>query len=106
MNDLRALKGRAKAGGRSTKEAAPLPLETPHWSSKAEARLAVFTWIEAWYNPRRRHSALEYLSPLNYERKHATVTHELGLPTAPLASGLLRAGGGTVDNPAAQIMNT
>ena len=25
-----------------------------------DARLAVFDFIEGWYNPRRRHSALEY----------------------------------------------
>lgn len=42
------------------------------WKSKTEARLEVFTWIEAWYNPRRRHSALNYLSPINFERSHAT----------------------------------
>lgn len=86
-------------------------LDRRSWKTKTEARLAVFTWIEAWYNPRRRHSALEYLSPVNYERKHAvatttdTVHFEHGLPTAPLASGFLRAGGATVDNPAPQFMN-
>ena len=36
----------------------------------AEARLAVFKYIEGWFNPHRRHSALDYLSPVNYERKH------------------------------------
>jgi putative transposase len=40
------------------------------WRTKAEARTAVFTWIEAWYNPRRRHSALAQMSPINFERKH------------------------------------
>jgi len=86
-------------------------LDRRSWRSKTEARLAVFTWIEAWYNPRRRHSALAYLSPVNYERKHAAATasdtahFETGLPTAPLASGLLRAGGGAVDNPAIKLMN-
>ena len=39
------------------------------WKSKTEARLAIFSWIETWYNPRRRHSALDYLSPSNFERK-------------------------------------
>ena len=34
------------------------------WRTKTEARLAVFTWIESWYNPHRRHSALNYLSPI------------------------------------------
>ena len=38
--------------------------------SKADARMALFTWIEGWYNPRRRHSALDYQSPVNFERKH------------------------------------
>ena len=40
------------------------------WKTKTEARLAVFTWIESWYNPRRRHSGLDYQSPNNFERKH------------------------------------
>jgi hypothetical protein len=36
--------------------------------TQADARLAVFDFIEGWYNPRRRHSALDYLSPMIYER--------------------------------------
>ena len=28
------------------------------WQTKTEAHLALFTYIEGWYNPRRRHSAL------------------------------------------------
>ncbi len=39
--------------------------------SKAEARLALFTYIEGWYNPRRRHSALGRVSPIHFERSHA-----------------------------------
>jgi transposase InsO family protein len=35
-----------------------------------EARLAVFEFIEGWYNPRRRHSAIGYLSPIDYENTH------------------------------------
>jgi putative transposase len=34
-----------------------------------EAALAVFDYIEGWYNPHRRHSALGYLSPNTYERQ-------------------------------------
>jgi putative transposase len=40
------------------------------FKSQSEARLAVFRYIEGWYNPHRRHSALDYLSPVNYERQH------------------------------------
>jgi putative transposase len=45
-------------------------IERHSFESKAQARMAVFTWIEGWYNPRRRHSGLGYLSPLNFERCH------------------------------------
>lgn len=37
--------------------------------SQAEARMAIFTWLEGWYNPHRRHSSLGYLSPMKYESK-------------------------------------
>jgi putative transposase len=40
------------------------------WPTKTEARLALFTYIEGWYNPRRRHSALGQISPANFERNH------------------------------------
>jgi putative transposase len=47
-------------------------LERRIFKTQAEARLAVFEWIEGWYNPHRRHSALGYLSPINYEWKLLT----------------------------------
>jgi putative transposase len=40
------------------------------FKTQAEARMAVFEFIEGWYNPHRRHSALDYLSPVSYERSH------------------------------------
>ncbi len=43
-------------------------LDRQRFRSQAEARRAVFEFIEGWYNPRRRHSSIGYLSPVNYER--------------------------------------
>lgn len=43
-------------------------LERRKFKTKAEARVACFEFIEGWYNPSRRHSALGYQSPINYER--------------------------------------
>jgi putative transposase len=37
------------------------------YRTRAEARSSVFEWIECWYNRRRRHSSLGYLSPETYE---------------------------------------
>jgi len=42
-------------------------IDRRHWASRAEARLEVFWWIEARYNRARRHSALGYRSPAEYE---------------------------------------
>jgi putative transposase len=39
------------------------------WRTQAEARRAVFEYLETFYNRRRRHSALGYLSPAEYERR-------------------------------------
>ena len=38
------------------------------FKTQAEAKLAIFDWLEGWYNPHRRHSALGYRSPMNYEQ--------------------------------------
>jgi putative transposase len=41
----------------------------------AEARTAVFEFIEGWYNPTRRHSALDYVSPMAFERQAASAVN-------------------------------
>ena len=38
-----------------------------HYRSREEARASIFQWIECWYNRRRRHSSLGYLSPEAFE---------------------------------------
>ena len=43
-------------------------IDRTRFRSHAEARRAVFEFIEGWYNPRRRHSSIGYLSPINFER--------------------------------------
>jgi transposase InsO family protein len=39
------------------------------WNNHAEARTAIFEYIETWYNPRRRHSTNGYLSPIDFENQ-------------------------------------
>jgi len=41
------------------------------FATRAEARAAVFEYIETFYNPRRRHSTLGYRSPMQHEQHHA-----------------------------------
>jgi transposase InsO family protein len=44
-------------------------IERSNWHTRDEARLAIFEYIECWYNPKRRHSSLGYLSPVEYENR-------------------------------------
>ena len=40
--------------------------------TQTQAETETFVYIEGWYNTQRRHSALGYLSPLEFERQHST----------------------------------
>lgn len=51
-------------------------LEQRSLRTQAEARMAVFEFIEGWYNSHRRHSGLDYMSPINYERKYQDGCYE------------------------------
>jgi len=44
-------------------------LERTRFPSREAARLALFEWLETWYNPRRRHSSLAMLAPIEFERR-------------------------------------
>ena len=43
------------------------PLDRHQWPTRAGLARAMFHWIEAFYNPTRRHSTLGYLSPVDFE---------------------------------------
>lgn len=42
-------------------------IDTRPWPTRAGLRVAIFDYIEGWYNTRRLHSSLGYLSPSQYE---------------------------------------
>ena len=46
-------------------------LDEHEWTSRQHLALAVFEWIEAWYNPKHCHSYCDMLSPDDYEAAHA-----------------------------------
>jgi putative transposase len=64
-------------------------LSRRRFRSQAEAKMAVFEWLEGWYNRHRRHSSLGYRSPVNYERAHQRHPSRIKNPAllTPAASG-------------------
>jgi putative transposase len=61
-------------------------LDRRSFKTQIEARMAIFEFIEGWYNPHRRHSAIDYLSPIDYEKtyRHKTLYRS---PTPSTESG-------------------
>ena len=66
-------------------------LDRNRFSTRQEARREIFSWLAGWYNVRRRHSGVGYLSPQEYERRFA---QKRCRPSAAFAS----------DSPAAKPM--
>jgi len=50
-------------------------LDRKTWTTRKELASAIFEWIEAWYNPRRRHSLIDYHSPVEHERLYTAGAH-------------------------------
>jgi putative transposase len=46
-------------------------LDRRRFRTQTEARMAVFDFLEGWYNLHRRHSALGYLGPADFEKRRA-----------------------------------
>jgi putative transposase len=57
-------------------------LDRGRFKTQTEARSAVFAFIEGFYNPRRRHSSIGYLSPVDYEHRHHAATVDRDAPPA------------------------
>lgn len=49
-------------------------LDQQQWQTIDELGGAIFEWIEAWYNPRRRHTSIGMLSPVEFEALHTAAT--------------------------------
>lgn len=49
-------------------------LDRQAWPTKVKAHKAIFEYVEGWYNTRRRHSSLGYLSPAAYEASRDSAT--------------------------------
>ena len=67
-------------------------LNRRRFATKAEARMAIFEFIEGWYNPIRRHKGLGRISPIEFERRHSmqhecAVTHRAARSVAFEAPG-------------------
>jgi putative transposase len=59
------------------------------FKTPAEARSAAFDFIEGFYNSRRRHSSIGYLSPIDFERRHYQTA--IVVAGAPQAADVLTA---------------
>lgn len=45
-------------------------LDSRTWNTRTELATAIFEWIECWCDPKRRHSSIRMLSPVDFEAAH------------------------------------
>ena len=66
-------------------------IDRRRWPTRGEAEIALLSYIEGWYNPRRLQEALGWRSPLEYEAAHHD-GHDLSVPAtrqpAPVLAGV------------------
>jgi hypothetical protein len=55
-------------------------LDRRTWTTRTELATAIYEYIEAFYNPIRRHSALGYPSPIDYEALHIATKNTASSP--------------------------
>ena len=58
-------------------------LDRTRFVDRPEAELAVFDFIEGFYNTRRSHSGIDYLTPAAFEQRHRDLLRSLSEPTTP-----------------------
>jgi len=73
--------GRARASTTPWRSAASRPARpsasTRARGQRAAARLALFAWVEVWYNRQRAHSALGYRAPVAHEEQQLLLLQDL-----------------------------
>ena len=66
-------------------------IDRRRWATRGEVEIALMSYIEGWYNPRRLQEALGWRSPLEYEAAHHA-GHDLSVPAtgqpAPVLAGV------------------
>jgi putative transposase len=50
-------------------------LDRHGWKTRQELASAIFDYVEAFYNPRRRHSSVGNVSPAEFESRHTVEAH-------------------------------
>ena len=48
------------------------PERRERFTTREHARMRIFWYIECFYNPRRRHSSLDMLTPIEFEKLNTT----------------------------------